>query len=120
MCVVQGKVVSGEGFGRKIGYPTLNLLIPHDFLFKFGVYVVQVWIGGQLFFCVMHFGLKFSPSGKELVSLEIYVLNFQLSLRVNELKFCVLKKIRDVRRFSNAQDLKKQIERDVKEIQRLN
>jgi|SRR5210317_1669643 len=100
------KIVSGNQLGRKIGFPTFNLSIS-QLSVDFGVYLVNLSFQGFDGFGLMHYGPRKSVDDK--VSIEIHVLDYNSFDDVFELKFEILTKIRDVKKFSNLFDLKNQI-----------
>ncbi len=117
----QGKIVRGKGIGKTINFPTLNFEIPDDFDLEAGVYAARVqippspplskggngtkWSGGILFFGNRE---TFDNS----LSLEIHLLETSVESPPESAKVEVLDKIREVNKFENEEELKKQIEKD--------
>ncbi|MCF7794875.1 EamA family transporter [Patescibacteria group bacterium] len=107
-------IIKGEGRGRKIGYPTANLDktdldIPH------GVYVVKVKLDKKIYDAVMHFGYKEVFKGP--VSLEILIKDFSQDIYNQKVTVKVIKKIRDVKKFNDIEDLKRNIFKDLQYIE---
>lgn len=123
MFTFQSRVIKGAGFGRTIGFPTLNLEIPLDFSLEYGVYAVCVQIRDKLYLGALHYGSKFSfplhtaNSHIREPSLEVFVLDF--SGTVDSLKVNIIQRLREVRTFKTSFDLQKQIAFDVESVRKL-
>jgi len=107
----RAQVISGQGRGRTWGYPTANLDktdldIPH------GVYQVNLEIDNKKYRGLMHFGFKEIFQGP--VSLEVLIKDFSGDLYGQEIGVQVLKKIREVKRFRNVEELRAAITEDLK------
>lgn len=111
-----GVVVEGEKMGRKIGFPTANLvpeeddkLIPSD-----GVYIVwaQKEDDSQQYKGMMNIGMR-PTFGIHSRSIEVHILNFKEEIYGCKLKITVLQKIRDEIRFENAEGLIQQLTKDL-------
>ncbi len=111
MHTFKAKVVKGKGRGKKIGYPTINL-DPVNFNMDYGVYLVNVLIGGKTYKGLLHFGPK--KTFNEGVSAETHLMDFDLEVPPKNVIIGVVKKIRDVKRFKSVEELKRQIGSDIK------
>lgn len=116
---LKGRVVGGDKLARKIGFPTANLL-PEDNLVlpQFGVYQVEALIDGEgkKFSGIANLGVRPTVKSGGQPLLEVHLLNYNANLYHRELKVSFLKKIRTEKKFSSLEDLKKQIEQDVKAV----
>ncbi|KKS44070.1 hypothetical protein A3I25_01710 [Candidatus Nomurabacteria bacterium RIFCSPLOWO2_02_FULL_42_17] len=115
MFAISGRVIKGEGYGRKIGFPTVNL-DRRDFLKlkkkpKFGIYAGKVILPtGRAF----RAGLVIGPRDKKgLPKLEAHLLNFRGRTPARA-KFIFKKFLRPFRKFSAEKALKTQIQKDLK------
>ena len=107
--VIKSKVIEGRKLGRELGYPTANMLYPKDIVkIPYGVYKVKTL--GEI--GVLNWGIK-PTIGSEPI-LELHIPNFCGDLYGKNLEFEVVSKIRDEKRFESLDDLKMQIEKDVK------
>ena len=113
---VRGTVVEGDQRGRALGFPTANLATPAELLPAPGVYVVKGRVdrrheyGG-----VANLGVRPTFSGRELM-IEIHLFdlaNADENLYGRELEVSFLQKLRDEKRFPNAERLRAQIQSDV-------
>ena len=75
--VLEAKVVRGRGFGKKIGYPTINLDCGRMIIPKRGVYAVKVFSehGFLLGVGACNIGFKPTVSKGRKRNVEIYILN---------------------------------------------
>lgn len=108
MDIISGKVVKGRGFGKKMGFPTLN--IPYSGELR-GVFVGKVLVGGEFYPAAVSVGPR-PTINDESVFCEAYLLNFDGDI-AGEIKVELLERIRDIKKFKNLDELKAQIAKDV-------
>ena len=114
---LRGTVVPGSGLGRRLGFPTANVLIPREQLPPLGVYrTAAVWKGAPLHPAVCNVGVRptLGPSGE--VWVEVHVLDFTGDLYGKELEVRFLDKIRDEQRFDSLSRLVEQIRLDAEAV----
>jgi len=108
------KVIQGKKNGRKIGFPTLNLE-PTELNTKSGVYACEVFLKNNVKLRgILHYGKRTTVDQK--ITLEIHLLNFNKNLYGKKIKLKLGQKIREIRKFKNLKELKKQITDDIKKI----
>lgn len=108
---IRRKVQKGTGTGQKISYPTLNFHVGNfGESNKPGVYSAEVRITDKIYQGALYYGSRLSHRGKVL---EIYVKKFDKKIYGQFVQFRVLKKIRSPKKFSNPNELKKQIQKDL-------
>jgi len=106
---ITGEVVKGEGWGRRLGFPTANLKVPPEKLLPAdGVYAVLVPQVRR--YGVMHIGAR--PTLNLRRSVEVHILNFEGKVP-EKLKVHILARIRGVMRFPSPEALREQIRRDI-------
>ena len=105
------KVVAGLGYGAKLGRPTLNL-DKVDLNIDYGVYLVEVLIDKKKYNGLMHFGTRDTFNKK--ASTELYIRENVNSKK--HVKIKIIKKIRDIKKFGGANELKEQISKDIEKL----
>jgi len=109
---ISGRVVRGAGRGRSIGVPTMNLapppgkLLPPD-----GVYAVRVEAGGRPVGGMMNQGAR-PTFGDADRWLEAHLFDFAGELYGREVRVEWVKRLRGVRRFASADELRQQLAHD--------
>ncbi len=110
---VSGMVVAGAGRGRKLGYPTANIEFTQELIPLPGVYVVEAEVAGARHRAVANVG--FTPTfGENFLGVEAYLLDFHRDLYGQEVAIHFRDRIRDERKFKSADELVRQIEKDVR------
>ena len=110
---VIGKVVKGSQRGRKIGFPTCNILLKKYVIPKFGVYAVNVKIDRLLKKGIANVGFRPTFNGKKLL-LEVNIFGIKKNLYNKNINVIFNKFIRPEKKFKNIIELKDQIKKDIK------
>jgi riboflavin kinase/FMN adenylyltransferase len=109
-----GKVIKGDGRGRQLGYPTANVKIESEdkLIPAIGIYAVECFINRKWYNALLNIGRRptFSSDGK--VVPEIYILDFKEDIYNAELHIKLIERIRGEEKFSSAEDLIKQMDKD--------
>ena len=108
-----GKVVKGDGLGKKINYPTANIFIKETYKIipKDGVYLVETIIKDKLFNGMMNIGHR-PTIGTKNKSIEVHLFNFNEDIYGKVISIKMISKIRDEKKFSSIQALKEQLVKD--------
>jgi riboflavin kinase/FMN adenylyltransferase len=110
---VSGVVGHGDGRGRQLGVPTVNLtdVPPQKLLPPDGIYAVEVeWRGGRAG-GMMHQGPRPTfADGRR--ALEANLFDFEGDLYGEWVRITWVKRLRDVEHFASVQQLMEQMERD--------
>jgi len=104
-------VITGAGRGEGLGFPTINL-DQTDLDFEYGVYLVRAEIEDRVYQGLLHFGPKETFSEKP--SLELFIKENIKSTTNKIINIKILKKVREIKKFSGPDELKKQIGQDSK------
>ncbi len=113
---IMGKVIKGKGRGKDLGYPTANMEVsPFKLLPPAGVYAVWVILNGEKLKGALNIG-KRPTFGEKETSIEVHIFNFNKDIYGETLKIELIKRIREERKFSSIEELKKQIKKDCKLI----
>lgn len=106
---ISGKVVGGKGKGKRLGFPTANILLEKEI--ESGIYAGSVMANNKKFKA----GIFVSPDKKLL---EVHLIGFSGDLYDKEIEVEIGKKIREVMKFESDGELKRQIKKDIKIITR--
>jgi len=110
---IEGKVIKGAQRGRKIGFPTCNIILKNYIIPKFGVYAVNVKINKTLKKGIANIGYRPTFNGKKLL-LEVNIFNFKRNLYNKNINVIFNKFIRPEKKFKNILQLKNQIKKDIR------
>lgn len=108
-----GRVVSGEGRGRLLGFPTLNLELAsrRKLLPPHGVYAVQVEGRSAAFGGMMNLGPR-PTFGDATVSLEAHLFDAEGDWPGRTVRVEFVSRLRDTMKFSGPGELAAQLNRD--------
>ncbi len=111
---LSGTVVRGDGKGRELGFPTINLLLDHELLPPSGVYAVRAASGGKSYPGVLHLGPRPTFGSADLRA-ECHLLKTPgTDLYGRRFELTPVRRLRGVRRFADPAALARQIGRDVR------
>lgn len=108
---VEGEVVAGDGRGRKIAFPTANLLTENRLLPTRGVYVTRTRHCAARYPSVTNIGVRPTFGGKSLV-IETHLLDFDEQIYGDRIEVELIDRIRDEMCFAGPSELADQIARD--------
>jgi len=108
-----GRVLKGDGRGKKLGFPTANIHPKNVVIPPVGVYAVRVVIGGNCFDGMANVGRRpsFKPKTNG-VNIEVHIFHFKRSLYSKEITVEFIKKIRNEKKFPSKEKLIEQLKRD--------
>ena len=108
-----GEIVKGQGLGRKLNFPTVNLRVEEDYKLvpMKGVYAVKTRVKGQEILGMMNIGFRPTVGGDGR-TIEIHLLDFQGDLYGEKLRVDVLDRLRDEQKFESVEALKTQLKKD--------
>ncbi len=106
------EVTSGLGLGKRLGFPTLNLKNCGYVLPENGVYAVKI-INKKKYLGVCNIGFKPTIKRSKNLSIEVHILNWKGKWHRRKIKLSFLGKIREEKKFSTLEELKKAIEKDI-------
>ena len=108
-----GTVVLGDKRATKMNFPTANIIPPNLIHPKKGVYIIKAIYEGIYFNGVANFGVRPTVDGEKLL-LEVHLFNFNSNLYGKDLTVEFLAFIRSEQQFESFEELKKQINKDIK------
>ena len=118
MCIrdsyfLSGRVIKGEGRGKKIGFPTANLGYDKELIIPAkGVYITQVKIKDMVYNSVTNIGVNPTFNTGYDVHVESHLLDFTHDIYGEEIRVSFIKKLRDEKKFPSVNDLVVQIKAD--------
>jgi len=110
---LRGEVISGAGRGKQIGVPTLNQRVANETLPPIGVYATRTTCEGQTFASVTNVGVNPTFESGSQIKVETHLLNQDIDWRGKRIDVHLLERLRDEKKFSSIEDLKKQIQSDI-------
>jgi len=112
---IEGIVQKGRQQGKKIGFPTCNINIKDYVIATPGVYAVKVMRKNSNKFLKGIANLGYRPTfNQKKILLEVHIFNFSGNLYNKYLSVEFIKFIRKEKKFKNINQLKKQIQSDLK------
>jgi len=112
-------VISGAGRGRRIGFPTLNFIIPDNFEHSYGIYCGWVIVSGNKYQAAFHYGPIPTFDDKKK-SLEAYIISGEhLDEIPDKISFRFTAKLRDIEKFSVKDKLVANIEHDIAQARQI-
>src|SRR5512135_2006945 len=116
---ISGRVVHGDGVGRKLGYPTANIQLKHNLPPLKGIYVVEAHAEGLgVLQGAASLGVRPTVHVDDKPVLEVHLLEFAQQIYGRHLRVEFLHKLRDEAKFPDLQSLTRQIVLDVENAKR--
>lgn len=108
------KVIKGDMRGRTFGFPTANQKYPMELIpVKFGVYKTSVLINGKEYSGITDIGMRPTFKTDYIIS-ETFIKDFSGDIYGKEITVRLIRFIRAEKKFSSADELKKQITADIR------
>ena len=112
--MIAGEVVRGRQVGRRLGFPTVNVLPGKDKLLPpNGVYFSQVRCGGKLYRAISNVGYKPTVTDERVMGVESYLYDFTGDLYGKQVEVYLRAFRRPERRFDSVEALRRQLEDDI-------
>ncbi len=111
---LSGSVVKGDGRGRLLGFPTANIgelagrVVPSE-----GVYVTCTYYQNKKYDSITNVGKNPTFLSSDTTRVETHLFDFDRDVYGEKIKVEFLKKIRDEKKFSSANELVAQIKVDI-------
>ena len=115
---ISGRVVRGDGVGRKLGFPTANVQMKHNRAPLTGIFAVEVaaqaaGAGERLLRGAASLGVRPTVVQGGRPVLEVHLFDFDGGLYGRHLRVDFLHKLRDEEKYADLATLKRQIALDV-------
>ena len=109
---LDGEVVHGDGRGRKLGFPTANLVTQKEILPRDGVYAVKVKWREEYYDGVINIGCRPTFDGNA-PTLEIHLMDFQGDLYAERLRIYFVERLRGEQKFPSVEALQEAVVGDI-------
>ena len=118
--ILNGRVVHGDKRGKKIGFPTANILAEHSrkIIPRRGVYAVWVRIADIHYGGMMNIGVRPTFNG-EKETLEVHMFDFDKEIYGMEVQIQFVARVRDERSFNGVEELIDQLNKDKSRVHNL-
>lgn len=110
-----GVVEHGRSVGHSLGFPTVNLSVGSEKLTPQGVYRGLVTVDGKQYRAVVNVG-NTPTFGTEKIVVEAHLLEFDGDLYGKKIKIALLDFLRKIKKFSDENELCKQLSKDVEVV----
>lgn len=107
-----GIVVKGDGRGRGLGFPTANIASKHAIIPGSGVYAARLFVRDRHYDGVVNIGMRPTFDAKSL-AVEVHIFDFDEDIYGEEITVYFIRKIREEKKFRNAEALIGQIQADI-------
>jgi riboflavin kinase/FMN adenylyltransferase len=111
---LSGKVVGGYKIGRKLGFPTANILVKETskIIPANGVYAVYVEINNRTYKGMLSVGAR--PTFNEYSeNIEVHIFDFDEDIYGKEITLLFSHRIRNIEKYENADALREQLFKDM-------
>ena len=110
---IAGRVIHGDGRGRGIGFPTVNIaLVPRLQYPAYGVYAVRVTRGSESYDGVANLGVRPTIAHTHTPSLEVHLFDFMQDIYGARLTVEFIARVRNEQKFDSLAALTGQIAQD--------
>ena len=111
---VTGEVQYGKQLGRKLGFPTMNIVAEKEKLLPpNGVYVSSIRIDGMLYGGISNIGCKPTVSEKEQMGIETFVFDYHGDAYGKKIEVALYEYVRPEKKFDSVEMLREQVEQDI-------
>ncbi len=119
---ISGRVVRGDQLGRTLGFPTANVQMKHNRAPLEGIFAVEVHgaggAGDDAVRGAASLGVRPTVKVQGAAVLEVYLFDFKQEIYGRHVRVDFLHKLRDEAKYADLDTLKKQIARDVENVQK--
>ena len=105
MYTISGKVIKGDGYGKKLGFPTVNLKTSTEALPPEGVYAGTAVLNDKQY----RSGIVVGPNDK----IEAHMIGYAGDAYGKQVVLTVQKFLREYKNFSTEEELINQIKKDI-------
>lgn len=112
-----GKVIPGNKIGRTLGFPTANLEVIENYaLPKLGVYRTKTIIYDKTYLSATSVGFNPTFDKNNSIKIECHIIDFDNKIYDKFLTLDFIEYLREEIKYENIDDLKDQIDKDIKTV----
>lgn len=112
---ITGTIVPGNQIGRTIGFPTINLKLNDNYVLpKFGVYKTICYVDNVPHIAIANVGVRPTIKEGNTPNIEVHLKDFKGEIKGDYVILEFVEFIREEKKFDNLEDLKSQIQKDLK------
>lgn len=112
---ITGTIVPGNQIGRTIGFPTINLKLNDNYVLpKFGVYKTICYVDNVPHIAIANVGVRPTIKEGNTPNVEVHLKDFKGEIKGDYVILEFVEFIREEKKFDNLEDLKSQIQKDLK------
>ena len=118
---IDGTIVGGYKVGRKLGFPTANLLpsCPDKLIPGEGVYAVYAHVNGKRYRAMLNIGHRPTVNNGPELSIEAHILDFEGDIYNEHMRIEFIRMIRKEKKFDSLEKLTEQLADDKEAITQL-
>lgn len=114
---VSGSIEEGKHIGRTIGFPTINLKLNDNYVLpKFGVYKTICYLDNVPHIGIANVGVKPTVNNNNVPNIEVHIKDVTNEVKADVVNLEFLNFVREEKKFSSLEELKKQISEDIKKV----
>ncbi len=115
---VEGFVISGDGRGRQLGYPTANLRLVDERLLipAFGVYIVEIAVEKGKYVGLASVGVRPTFEYEGIPMVEAWIADFDRDIYGKRIRVSFISRLREELKFESAEQLIAQMDMDKKKL----
>lgn len=118
---LSGRVIHGNKIGRKLHFPTANLLVDEQKQIpSIGIYAVKVEYVGVLYKAMLSIGTRptIDPT-EQKITIEVHLFDFNQEIYGEQIKVMFVAWVRNELKFDNLHQLEEQLKKDKDNIQEI-
>ncbi|MBI3385717.1 EamA family transporter [Candidatus Gottesmanbacteria bacterium] len=115
---IAGRIVTGHGDGKRLGFPTANIALAVPLVLPYGVYACRVMLEGKKYKGVLHWGPRII-FGETTPQCEVYIFDFAKNIYGREIEVEIIGFIRPSKNFSSPSRMVSQIRKDCIDARKL-
>ena len=111
---ISGTVMHGRQLGRKLGFPTLNVMWPKAKVVPpMGVYMADVYLDGKKYHSVANIGVKPTVTDENKVSIESFLFDYDGDAYDKDVRIELLEFRRHEQKFDSVEIMKEHVDKDI-------